>query len=937
MPSSQFTQQWRIRWLCFIAVLIVSLVMESLAQTTGKISGRAVDSRTGEPLSGVSIIIEGTRMGAATDAAGEYFIINVPPGTYRLHARMVGYEPVVIQGLVVSVNRTTTANFKLKEGVVEASEVVVTADRVQAKKDQTSSIRNVTSEQIKTLPVENLDQVVGLQAGVVRGHFRGGRSDEVAYFVDGVKVQEPYGLGRSVTVENDVISEIEVITGTFNAEYGNAMSGVVNAVTRDGGNKLRGSLSVNGSNFYTPHTDVFSGLKISHIEDVPRSKDYKLYLEGPVVQDVVTFLVNTRYQDNKGSRNGIRRFMPDNYSDWDSQDSTQWRSDHTGDNAIVPMETNTSITLFGKLSFRPLQTIRASLDYSYNYGEGQGYSHYYRYNPDGRATGYGRSHLLTATLNHTLSHSLFYEFKASYMKDWGASYVFENVFETLKSYTGGDSLNVIGLPVYRYVHDLYGIQGSAGPGFSTGGQDKGWSENWTEDYNLKFSGTCQLNKQHVFKAGIDFTKHNIDRFNTTIQNYYRNTPYENDFQDDSITGKRIYLYYKPDLVLERSTYTDIYVVRPWEYSGYVQDKMEFENMVINLGVRYDYFNPNTTYPSEPRNPGNDLTFPNNPERMSTYLQVPASSQISPRFGISYKLGDAALLRFSYGHFFQMPPLYALYTDNSRVVAGDYQTLMGNPLVKPQKTVQYEAGLWQQLTREMSFEVAVFYRDIYNLLSTKTIETFNAIHYGLYSNKDYGNARGLELKYDYFSGNFSAGINYTLQYTRGNANYPSYTFSREGSRLDPVNVLIPMDWDQRHTFNASLSYYTEGYGGSITGRFDSGTPYSWSPLPESPQALVNLQPNNSSQPTLFSIDLSAFVNLWTIGTARSRLTLLVYNLLDGLNEVGVNATTGRANQQIVRETDLASYRSNFSTIYDLINNPSSFTNPRSVKVGIEVMF
>jgi outer membrane receptor protein involved in Fe transport len=653
------------------------------------------------------------------------------------------------------------------------------------------------------------------------------------------------------------------------------------------------------------------------------------------VKDRITFVANGRYQENVGSRNGIRRFMPDNYSNWDSEDSTQWYSDHTGDNGITPLETGKNISFFGKLAFKPLQMVRTSVEYSYNYYKGKGYGYnsnfYYKYNPDGRPTSYWINDLVTFMLNHALSRSFFYEIKGSYIKNWNAQYVFENPFETVKNYTGTDSLNIFGLPVYRYVHDSYA--GTAGPNFSTGGQDKYWGENWSEDYNGKIDATWQLNKHHILKGGFSYTQHNIHRFNTTIQNYYRNTP-DADFRFfDPTTRKIVFPFYRPEINLDRETYTDIYIVKPWEYAEYLQDKMEFDNMVINFGLRYEYFCPSITYPSDPRNPGNDII--NSPQ--SAYLEAPSSCQLSPRLGISYKLGEAALLRFSYGHFFQMPPLYALYTNHDHVVGGDYTTTMGSPLVKPQKTIQYEAGLWQQLSSDMSLEVAVFYRDIYDLLAAVTITTYNAIHYGLYSNKDYGNARGLELKYDYFSGNLSAGINYTLQYTRGNANYPTYTFSRAGNKQDPVNVLIPMDWDQRHTLNASISYNTESYGSSITGHYDSGTPYNWSPLSESMQANVNLQGNNSARPSIISVDLSAYVNLWSTRKTRARLTLLVYNLFDALNEYGVNNTTGRANQQIIRWTDFAKYRSNFSTIYDNINNPFSFSDPRSVKVGVDFSF
>jgi len=945
MANNQIAVKWYIQVLCIMMMLLSTVTVTGLAQTTGKISGTVTAAATGEPLVGLNITIEKTSMGTVTDINGEYSIINVPLGTYRLRASMVGYEPMVIQDLVVSVNRTTIADFKLKEGVIEEKEVVVTVERIQQKRDQTSSIHNVTSDEMKVLPIENLDQVVNLQAGVVRDHFRGGRDKEVAYLVNGVRVQEAYDLNRSITVENEAIEEVEVITGTFNAEYGNAMSGIVNAVTKDGGNSFHASAAALGSNYFTPHTEIFNGLKVSHLSDLPRSVDYKLYLEGPIIENALTFLVDGRYQNYAGPRNGIRRFKPNDYSDWNSEDSTQWLSNHTGDNAIVPMETNKTMNFFGKLSIKPLPMVRASLEYSYNDAKGDngqynargGYYFDYRYNPDGRATNYGKSQLLTATINQSLSAKIFYELKASYLKDWNAVYAFENPMETVKNSIGGDSLNIIGLPVYKYVHNLYSDQPTPGPGFYTGGQDKTWNENWSEDYKAKFDGTWQVNKRHTLKMGIDFTDHNIHRFNTQIQNFYRGTPYENAAMIDSVTGKVTFLVYKPELVLGRSTYSDIYFVHPWEYSTYIQDKMEFSSMVINFGVRCDYFDPSSKYPSEPRNPGNDLSYPDNPEKMSQYLTAPATYQFSPRFGISYKLGEVALLRFSYGHFFQMPPLYALYVDREHVVGGDYTTLMGNPLVKPQKTIQYEAGLWQQLGSNMSLEVAVFYRDIYDLLGTKIITTFNAVHYGLYTNEDYGNARGLELKYDYYLGNLTAGLNYTLQYTRGDANSPRYNFDRAGNKQDQVNVLIPMDWDQRHTLNVSISYTAETFGGSIIGRYDSGLPYSWSPLPESSQANVNLQPNNSTRPALISFDLNGFVNLWTAGKTRTRLTLLVYNLFDRLNEINVNATSGRASDRIYRPTDFDLYRSNFSTIYDRNTNPSDFADPRSVKLGIEFMF
>jgi len=896
------------------------------AQTTGKISGKVTDAETGEPLLGANVVLEGTSFGAAADFNGDYYILNIPPGTYRLKASSVGYETVIYQDLTVSVNRTTSADFKLKVAVIQSQEVVVSVPRIQTKKDQTSSVRNITAKDIEELPVENLDAVVSLQAGVVRGHFRGGRSNEVAYLVDGIMVLEGFDLNRKVNVENDVISEIEVITGTFNAEYGNAMSGVVNAITKDGGNKLKSSVSLNSGNYYTAHKDVFFGVKDS---DVLKNKDFSLFLEGPVIQDLIFFVFNGRYQDNSGPRYGIRRFMPDNYSEFTSEDPFLWYSENTGDNAIVPLEYNKSLTLFGKLSLKPSNAIRTSISYSFNKADGKGFDHFYKYNPEGRALWHDKSHQGVLAINHTISQSLFYEFKSSYLYAWDGDYLYENPIDS------------------HYVHDQYGANSDV-PGFSVGGQQKGWSKNWSSQINEKFDLTWQVNKSHVIKTGFDFTLHEINRFNTSVRNKYHNSPLVDDFyftfDIDTVNMivsniKIIYPLYEPELNLdENSVFNDIFDVKPRQFAAYIQDKMEFDEMVINIGLRYDFFDPNTTYPSQYRNPDNQLSFPTAPEKMSTYLKAKTSGKLSPRFGISYKLGDIALLRFSYGHFFQLPPFYALYSNFKHLIGtSDFSTLMGNPNVKPQKTIQYETGLWMQVTNNMSVEVAVFYRDIYDLLGTDFIETFNAIKYGLYSNKDYGNARGLEFKYDYISGDFSARLNYTLQYTRGNADNPRFSFDRAGDRLDPVAVLIPMSWDQRHTLNVSLSYNAENYNISVTGRLDSGNPYTWSPIVESPLSLVHLNPNNSIMPTLFTVELQAYVKLFTIGGSSVRLRAIVYNLLDRLNETGVNGTTGRANQSIVREVDLAGYRSNFSTIYDRNNDPGQFSNPRFIKLGLEFGF
>ena len=168
-------------------LLILSISNLLVAQTTGKITGTIKDSETNEVLIGANIIVDGTYSGAATDIDGTYYILNVKPGTYSLTVNMIGYKQVKMENVRVSVNRTSTINAMLEPTVIEGETVIVEVDAITTRKDQTSTIKNISTDQIAKLPVENIGAVVGMQAGVVEGHFRGGRYNEVTYLIDGIQ------------------------------------------------------------------------------------------------------------------------------------------------------------------------------------------------------------------------------------------------------------------------------------------------------------------------------------------------------------------------------------------------------------------------------------------------------------------------------------------------------------------------------------------------------------------------------------------------------------------------------------------------------------------------------------------------------------------------------------------------------------------------------
>ena len=177
-----------------IKLVLINYILLCFAfpQTSGKISGKIIDASSDSPLVGANVIITQTQAGISADEDGYFNLINVPPGKYSVKAMMIGYETVNVEDVIVSVNRTTSIDIKMKQSIVEGQEVVIYASKLSRKKDQTSTVKNISSEEMAILPVEDIGAVVNMQAGVVAGHFRGGRRDEVSYMIDGVPVNDSY-------------------------------------------------------------------------------------------------------------------------------------------------------------------------------------------------------------------------------------------------------------------------------------------------------------------------------------------------------------------------------------------------------------------------------------------------------------------------------------------------------------------------------------------------------------------------------------------------------------------------------------------------------------------------------------------------------------------------------------------------------------------------
>ena len=580
-----------------ISAVIFFLITSVYGQTAGKISGKIIDQKDNTPLVGANVIIMQTQAGTSADEEGHFNLINVSPGKYSVRVMMIGYESLTIEEVVVSVNRTTSLDLELKQSVIEGQEVVIYASKFSRKKDQTSTVKNISSEEIEILPVEDLGAVINMQAGVVAGHFRGGRRDEVSYMIDGVPVNDAFGGVSAVSnLEVEAVQDLEVITGTFNAEYGNAMSGIVNAVTKDGSNEFHGSFNSGFSTYITENKrngdEVFIGLDPFGINS---NSDLKFSLSGPVIKDRLYFFTNFRTQDVSGHLNGVRRFEVWNLSNFYDQDSSKWFSENTGDSSYVPMNKGQYSSFMGKLSYN-LGSIKLALMLNVNNSVSRGYSHIYKYNPDGRSYGDGTTTLTMFQLNHFLNEKMFYDVKYSITDNDYGSYVFEDYASYKVLTEDGIHQGVYhfaGDTIYNYVNDKY--MTAYGTGFFTGGQDKGHLNRITKTYNFKSDFTWQVTNAHSIKTGFSFISHELENIYHTIRNAFAGTSLESD-------------QYKPIVLPDSTVYSDVYGVKPKERSFYIQDKFEKDEIVINVGLRYDAFDANTTYPSQRRNPVNASTY-----------------------------------------------------------------------------------------------------------------------------------------------------------------------------------------------------------------------------------------------------------------------------------------------------------------------------------------
>jgi len=921
-------------------LLLFVLTIPGFAQTgVGKLSGKVIDADTREPLIGANLLLVNTTLGTATDLSGEYFILNITPGNYDVKVSYVGYAPKtianvrIVAGITYELNIELSTDFTLPEIVVEGRKFF------EAKSTNTTKV--IDADEINRLPVRGVENLASLQAGVVKSegsggadgnatiNVRGGRGGEVLYIVDGVPQNDVYTGANYSQVSNSAIDQLSFQIGGYEAKYGQAQSGIVNVTTKSG----------------SPLYGMFADVVTSSFTDDFGYNLYTLNFSGPIVPGVSNhtfFLSGERgwNADNNPRSIGVD-FKSIGYSSNKKNDleSSVWRF------------TARTTHILGDFSLR--------LGANLNNRDARGYVHSYSkansiHNPLTK-----RENLsLSGKLSQNLSSNAFWNVNVGYRifnEESGDGVWFDNL------YAYGDSIEnaKIGVTLPNnggiIPFDQYGI--FARYGRVNNAYSKRNNNTLTVDADL----TAQLG-DHLMEFGGGFNMNTVRQYvigpRGLASDNIRNLPIEEKYRrmqptafGYDITGKN------------KVDDGDFGAKKPMFAYAYVQDRFELEDMVLNLGLRMDYFDTKAEILKNPALPfaeGDPNAYD-----AADFVTKKAEVFFSPRIGLGFPVTQSTVFHAQYGKFIQQPSLDQLYTTiydlNFLITDNNWSLNTGH--VNSEVTTQYEVGFRQIIDNKASLNITAFYKNTEGLVNTSTVffertSGGQVLRYITPTNTDFGTIKGVAISLDvtrisYFS--VSADYTYSIAEGTGSSTSSSFTAAFRNNSGEIPKVIAPLDFDQRHTGVVNIDFYVpkgdlgffEMTSANILVNFSSGRPYT--PL-ESQNLLAGTTNfgdtkgyvNSAYGPGSFKVDLKV-EKAFSLGKMLVTPYVWIENVFDADNPVSVYRSTGDAystgflsspeGKKLVQDRGLG-----FAYDYEsLERNPFNFGIPRLIKVGLKVNF
>jgi outer membrane receptor protein involved in Fe transport len=959
--------------LTFSILLLLFTFNIAFAQT-GKVSGKVTDLESGEPLIGANVIINGTSLGAATNVDGEYIILNVPPNTYTITAKYIGYKDVTKSNIRVSVNVTTQVDFGLPSSAYELGDIVITEQKPLINKNLTNTVSIVNSEDIQNLPVRGVGAVVSTQAGVVTqgGNLfvRGSRADQVAFYVDGVLVNDPMFGGATTLGIQNAVQEIQFQAGGYPAEYGGANAGIITTTTKIGGESLRLSLEAITDNLgFIDVGEKYLGNTYSY-----GFNEYVLTASGPLLAKNIRFFVagnnvftRTPIAFNRGIEfRGL--FNPGATGASRDTFDVVYPAGYRLNNARNQFQVQ------GNLSF-DFNPFTIKLSGSYLFAEARNGIGYQNLNTFERAGLHNdETYSGSVKLTHVLSNRAFYDLIFNYFSDFSVDMD----------------------PIFKHNLPAYGDSvANARVGTPMGNGDGQFTPNLVA-YNFNFNRTVrpynlyqkfryenmggqlnllyQIGQHHEIKTGADFKRFTIRRYSlgpvsifSLMRSQPDGAPYDHYNRLDNF-GYDVYgNKYDEGEGLESPK-------NPIFAAYYLQDKMEFSDLVINAGLRLDYIDIDGQEFINPANVQFDRNNQIDPEGLKDTEPI---TQISPRLGFSFPVTDRTVFHAQYGKFIQQSRLRDVYQGYNVIgdnIKGGFaiEAPVGFGL-RPERTTQYEIGFRQQLGEAFAFDVTGFYKDIKDQIQIRPIYAeagANHRQYYAFVNNDFSTVKGVELKFDLRRSNrIAATLDYTYSDAQGTGSNPSSSFRQIWQ--SPTNTpffpqqISPLDFNQAHTGFLNVDYrFADDDGPSVLGSkilsnfganflfsVKSGFNYTrWDEESFGNRRFPIEALNTSSTPWTYQIDLKLDKSV-NIGPLQTNIYLWVINLLNTENVLNVfnvsgdpyddgflGSREGSANVQNYRSTYGDEIAETYKSLYTALNyNSGNFGPPRQIRLGIRVNY
>lgn len=753
------------------------------------------DAQSGETLLGVNVIVVGTTLGASTNIDGAFVILNVAPGEYNVRASSLGYSAVTQTNVRVDIDQTTELKFSLNQDAIQSEEVIVVAQRPIVQKDVSSSRANISVREIENLPVSTVSAVVSLQAGVQSGLVvRGGTSDQTAFIVDGLTLRDERNNTPYSGISLSSVQDIQVQTGGFNAEYGNIRSGVVNVITKEGSPK---QYSVAATIRYSPATAKHFGPSVFNANS---------YWIRPFLDPGVAFI---------GTKNGTWDiFTQQQYQEFEGWNSISEKSlkDNDPSNDITP-EAAQRLFLFqhrkqGDIT-KPDYDIDAGFGGPVPGGEGLGNLRFFAsyrnsksmyviplsadayedYNGQLRVTTdlTGTMKLMvqgmvgeqTGTNSNNAGLPGIFQSPLSIVRNLDrVSYIDARMYandywapSTISMYNVGSKFTHVVTPStfyevsinqqqYKYttnpgtlrntdsVYTFGGVKTDEGPfgfypslpttGIGSGLRMSIGFSNSRDSSNLvsfstRFDVISQLNQFNNIKAGVELV-----------------------YTDNSVN------YGSVDEYLPSGRSRSTWRTFPIRGAVYAQNKLEFEGMVANVGLRMDYSDPSGYwYDFSSYNKAFSSELSLGLDTLLAHIETKKNITFSPRIGVAFPVTEYSKLFFNYGHFRQMPTPENLYlirrfSDNNQV------TFMANPNNPLPKTVAYELGYEHSLFEQYLIRLSGYYKNVTDQTTSITyVSRDTKVNYALAVPNSYEDIRGLEITLSRNRGDWVTGfLNYT---------------------------------------------------------------------------------------------------------------------------------------------------------------------------------